>query len=90
MRVVSELFDLPTYFGIVKKKKCFGKIKCFSDLPVPTPIVHFQTLSESKVFHDIPGMKSTCVAHAHPARHQATETMASDSRTPVCTITFCT
>ena len=49
-----------------------------------------QTLSESKVFHDIPGMKSTCVAHAHPARHQATETVASDSRTPACTVTFCT
>ena len=31
-----------------------------------------QTLSESKVFYDIPGMKSTCVARAHPSRHQTT------------------
>ena len=31
-----------------------------------------QTLSESNVFYDILGMKSTFVACAHPARHQAT------------------
>ena len=38
--------------------------------------------------HEI-NMRSTRSV-AHPARHQATETVASASRTPGCTVTFCT
>ena len=52
-----------------------------------------QTLSESKVFYDTPGMKLICVART-PSTTSGEwgrdKTVASDSRTPACTVIFCT
>ena len=41
-------------------------------LGVASIVPNINTERVKGIFYDIPGMKSTCVARAHPARHQAT------------------